>query len=148
MLSGGRLKRRTKSKNVYCLHHLLPLFKSYSANSSSPDNISVKVAAHSFMATTSVCNCSQSQIPICGCNRAMRMFISYSIENPKQRLWRSSYSGVMANCKLFIWDDKLERNTSNESKNSTGCNCTEVVQELGYIIKDLEEKKKEKMKFK
>lgn len=54
----------------------------------------------------------------------------------------------MSSCKLFIWDDELERNTSNESKNLIGCNCAEVVQELGCIIKDLEIKKKEKMKLK
>lgn len=54
----------------------------------------------------------------------------------------------MSSCKIFICDDELERNTSNEFKNSIGCNFTEVVLELGCIIKDLEAKKKKKMKLK
>lgn len=54
----------------------------------------------------------------------------------------------MSSCKLFIWDNELERDASNESKNSFGCTCTKVMHELGCIIKYLEAKKKEMMKLK
>ncbi|CAK8573405.1 unnamed protein product [Lathyrus sativus] len=98
------------------------------------------------MATYSVGNFSESAIPFYGCNKAMRMFILNSTENPKRRLWKCSNLGLR--CKLFIWDNELECSTSSKHKNSIGCNCSDVVQELGCIIKDLEDWKKEKMKMK
>ena len=53
--------------------------------------------------------------------------------------------GVNVSCKQFIWDDELERNISSEPINSSGCNCSEIVNDLGCIIKDLEARKKEKI---
>ncbi|CAK8577862.1 unnamed protein product [Lathyrus sativus] len=100
------------------------------------------------MAMSSVGNSSQSQIPVYGCNRAMRMFISNSSENHKRRFWKCANSGVMSNYKLFLWDDELERSISTEPKISIGCNCSEVMHELSCIIKDVEARKKEKMKLK
>lgn len=129
----------TKSKNVLC--------KSYFVNSSSSDCHSVKVVSHSSTTTSSIGNCSDSKNPNYGCNRVMGMFISNLIQNPKLQFYKCSNLGV-SSFKLFIWDDELECNTSNESKNSVGCTCTEVVQELGCIIKDLKDKKKEKIKLK
>lgn len=54
----------------------------------------------------------------------------------------------MSSCKLFIWDDELECNISIESIHSGGCNCSEVVNNSGCIIKDIEAGRKEKMKMK
>ncbi|CAL5212552.1 unnamed protein product [Lathyrus oleraceus] len=98
------------------------------------------------MTTSSVGNFSVSEIPVCGCNKAMRMFISNSTKHPKRRFWKCSNSGL--GCSLFIWDDEVERSTSTEYKNSIRCNCSEFVQELSCIIKDLEARKKDKTKLK
>ncbi|CAL5209793.1 unnamed protein product [Lathyrus oleraceus] len=98
------------------------------------------------MTTSSVGNFSVSEIPVCGCNKAMKMFFSNSTKNHKRRLQKCSNSGL--GCSLFIWDDEVERNTSTGYKNSIRYNCSEVVQELGRIIKDLEARKKEKIKLK
>ena len=93
------------------------------------------------MATSFVGNSSEAEIPIVGCNRAMRMFISNSSENPKRRFWKCVNSGVMSSCKLFLWDGELERSISTQPKEIIGCNCSKVVQELGCIIKDVEARK-------
>ncbi|CAL5205689.1 unnamed protein product [Lathyrus oleraceus] len=98
------------------------------------------------MTTSSVGNFSMSEIPVCGCNKEMRMFISNSTKNPKRRFWKCSNLGLCWS--LFIWDDEVERNTSTEHKNSIRCNCSEFAQELGCIIKDLEARKKEKTELK
>lgn len=70
------------------------------------------------------------------------MFISNSSEKNMGKLWKCANSGVMSSCKLFLWDNELKRNISTEPKKSIGCNCLEVVQELGCIIKDVEARKK------
>ncbi|CAL5205350.1 unnamed protein product [Lathyrus oleraceus] len=98
------------------------------------------------MTISSIGNFSEFEIPVCGCNKTMMMFISNSTKNPKRIFWKSSNSGL--GCSLFIWDDEVEYNTSTEHKNSIICYLSEVVQELGCIIKDLEARKKEKMEFK
>ncbi|CAL5198051.1 unnamed protein product [Lathyrus oleraceus] len=98
------------------------------------------------MTTSFVGNFSVSEIPFCGFNKAMRMFISSSTKNPKRRFWKCSNLGL--GCSLFIWDNEVERSISTKYKNSIRCNCSKFVQELGFIIKDLEARKKEKMKLK
>lgn len=105
-----------------------------------------KPGAHSIMTTSSLGNFSKFEIPVYGCNKAMGMFISNSTKNPKRRFWKCSNSGL--GCSPFIWDDEVECNTSTKHKNSVRYNFSEVVQELGCIIKDLESRKKEKMKLK
>lgn len=124
-LSEGELKRRIKSKKYPILYFLFFssnlcrfIFCSFSVQNFKP-------CANSTMATSSIGNSSKSKIPVCGYNKAMRMFISNSTKNPKRRFWKSSNSGL--GCSIFIWDDEVEHNTSTEHKNSIRCNCSEVV---------------------
>lgn len=85
---------------------------------------------HSSRATFSIGNFNLLQIPVCGCNRSMKMFISNSNENPKRRYWNDKIWGLMSSYKLFICDDEL------------------VMKDLSCIIKDLKVRKKKKMKMK
>lgn len=54
----------------------------------------------------------------------------------------------MSSSNLFLWDDELECNISTESMHSSGCNYSEVMKDLGCIVKDLKARRKEKMKMK
>ncbi|PNX81735.1 hypothetical protein L195_g037760 [Trifolium pratense] len=40
------------------------------------------------MSSSSVAHTTTYQIPKCGCNKTMRMFISNSSENPKRKYWK------------------------------------------------------------
>ncbi|CAK8569665.1 unnamed protein product [Lathyrus sativus] len=100
------------------------------------------------MASSSSANSHHVQDPVCGCNRSMKMFMSNSIENPKRRFWKRQNSWLMSGCKLFIWDDELERNLASDLKSSSGRNCSKMLKDLGSIIKEIEIVKKEKMKIK
>ncbi|PNX71045.1 hypothetical protein L195_g058001, partial [Trifolium pratense] len=42
--------------------------------------------------SSSVSHSTLYQIPKCGCNRPMRMFVSNSDENPKRRFWKCTLS--------------------------------------------------------
>jgi hypothetical protein len=51
----------------------------------------------------SVSNTTADEIPDCGCRKPMRMFISNSDENPKQKYWKCAKSGVSLIAVLFYW---------------------------------------------
>ncbi|XP_058760397.1 uncharacterized protein LOC131633727 [Vicia villosa] len=48
------------------------------------------------------------QIPECGCNKPMKLFISNSRNNPKRRYWKCANVEARRCCSLFIWDDELD----------------------------------------
>ena len=54
----------------------------------------------------------------------------------------------MSGCKLFICDDDLERNPPSDPRSLSGCNCSDMLKDLGSIVKDIEIGKKAKMKIK
>ncbi|CAJ2679647.1 unnamed protein product [Trifolium pratense] len=60
------------------------------------------------MSSSSVANSMAVQIPECGCNKPMRMYISNSGENPKRRYWKCPTHGGVQSCNLFVWDDEIE----------------------------------------
>ncbi|CAK8560578.1 unnamed protein product [Lathyrus sativus] len=100
------------------------------------------------MASSSSTTSLHVQVSVCGCNRSMKMYMSNSVENPKRRFWKCQNSGLMSGCKLFIWDDELERNSTSDLRSSSGCNCSKMLKDLGSIVKEIEIGKKAKMKIK
>ncbi|KAK2375727.1 hypothetical protein QL285_076598 [Trifolium repens] len=120
------------------------------------------------MSSSSVANVVPYEIPTCGCNKPMKLFISNSNDNPKRRFWKCSRLRV-PNCDLFTWDDEIEghppyvRSTASEPRNrlrnsndkatssgqiSCECNCQELVKDITAMITVVEGKKMEKTKMK
>jgi hypothetical protein len=54
------------------------------------------------MSSSSIANSTPLDIPECGCNKSMRMFISNFDENPKRRYWKCANLGGKSLISLFF----------------------------------------------
>ncbi|XP_058757369.1 uncharacterized protein LOC131630609 [Vicia villosa] len=108
------------------------------------------------------------QIPECGCNKPMKLFISNSRNNPKRRYWKCANVEARRCCSLFIWDDELDgrppydRKITMDARNvildshddatthsgSICCSCSELLKDLHCFVKELRDRRGEQMEMK
>ncbi|KAK2455320.1 hypothetical protein QL285_002787 [Trifolium repens] len=56
---------------------------------------------------SSIGNSSCSNLPRCGCELPMKMWVSNTGLNPKRKFWKCRNSGSFGSCDLLVWDDEL-----------------------------------------
>ncbi|KAK2455504.1 hypothetical protein QL285_002949 [Trifolium repens] len=56
---------------------------------------------------SSIGNSSSSNLPRCGCELPMKMWVSNTGQNPKRKFWKCRNSGCFDSCDLLVWDDEL-----------------------------------------
>ncbi|WJX23000.1 hypothetical protein P8452_12251 [Trifolium repens] len=56
---------------------------------------------------SSIGNSSCSNLPRCGYELPMTMWVSNTDLNPKRKFWKCRNSGSFDSCDLLVWDDEL-----------------------------------------
>ncbi|WJX90113.1 hypothetical protein P8452_72044 [Trifolium repens] len=63
---------------------------------------------------SSIATSSSSNLPRCGCELPMKLWVSNTGLNPKRKFWKCRNSGTFESCEFVVWDDELhEVNAAN-----------------------------------
>ncbi|XP_058745599.1 uncharacterized protein LOC131618381 [Vicia villosa] len=80
--------------------------------------------------------------PRCGCDLAMKMWVSSTARNLNRKFWKCRNAGNENSCELFIWDDEYGDSQKRNGNIQWDCKiCDKTEKELQTVLKKLSKAK-------